>query len=105
VTRMRATPAEFQALMAWLEPVDPDRRGPIAQMMFEVVGDCPICEEPVRRCDARDLTDAGMAHPACTGRKLPPDPPPERYEEAKRKEERKLEALREEIAARKRGLS
>jgi hypothetical protein len=75
----------------------------------EVVAECPICGRPVRRSDPRDLAlvtdparlgDVALCHLACTGREIPPDPPPEGYEEAKRAEERKLEALRTAVAAR-----
>ena len=66
----------------------------------ERVAECPICGEPVRRNQSRVLTDAGLAHLPCTGRKIPPDPPPEGYEEGKRREERKLAALRADVARR-----
>jgi hypothetical protein len=66
----------------------------------EQVAECAICGEPVHPCDPRELTDAGLAHIDCTGKELPPDPPQEGYEDAKHKEERKLEALRADVARR-----
>jgi hypothetical protein len=80
-------------------------RPAVIRMLVEEVAECPICGRPVRRNDPRDLTDTGLAHLVCTGRKIPPDPPPEGYEEANRREERKLAGLRGEVASRVRGRS
>lgn len=55
----------------------------VERMLDEAVSVCPICGQAVRRRDPRDLTADGLAHLACTGREIPPDPPPEGYEEAK----------------------
>lgn len=55
--------------MAQLEPVSADRRPGIARMIFEGLGPCPVCDEPVRRCDRRVLIDVDddqlLAHLEC----------------------------------------
>jgi hypothetical protein len=64
-----AIPDEFEALMAQLEPVSAGRRPGIARMIFEALGPCPVCDEPVRRCDRRVLIDVDddqlLAHLEC----------------------------------------
>lgn len=64
-----ATPEEFEELMAQLDSLPPERRAPIARMVFEAVGVCPVCAEPVRRCDSRRLIDLDgeqrLAHIPC----------------------------------------
>jgi hypothetical protein len=76
----------------------------VERMLNEAGSVCPICGRPVRRRDRRVLTDGRLAHLACTGRPVDPDPPPEGYEEAKLTEVRKLAALRAEVAERKAAL-
>jgi hypothetical protein len=63
--RCPATPAEFERLMEQLESVPSDRRGAINRLVFEQVGACPRCEEPVRRCDGRRLVDDRLFHLGC----------------------------------------
>ena len=48
--RTAASRAEFDRLLEQLEPGPASRRPAIAQMV-EIVGLCPVCDEPVRRCD------------------------------------------------------
>ena len=82
--RTRASAEEFEALMAQLDPLREEmrtRRPPmteeqisarivgIARMFFAIVGLCPVCDEPVRACDSRRLTQAEgeqrLAHIPC----------------------------------------
>ncbi len=63
--RTAATPREVQDLLDQLASVPPDRRAPIIRMNFEIVGLCPVCDEPVRRCDCRRLVDGHLAHVRC----------------------------------------
>jgi hypothetical protein len=65
VNRYPATPAEFEALMEFLEPVNPERHAAIARMVFEEVAICPVCDRPVRRCDARRLHRDRLRHLGC----------------------------------------
>jgi hypothetical protein len=67
VNRYPATPAEFEALMQFLRPVDPERRPTIARMMFEDLGNCPARHEAVRRCDPRQLHCDRLRHLGCGG--------------------------------------
>jgi hypothetical protein len=81
-----ATPGEFEALMAQLEPLreqmrkrkDPEtgerllseqeitqKLVAIVRLDFEIVGLCPGCNEPIRRCDARRLVEDELAHVSC----------------------------------------
>jgi hypothetical protein len=63
-----ATPAEFETLMAFLDHpkhLDGKRQAAIARMVFEVVSHCPICDEGVRRCDARRLVGDHLIHLSC----------------------------------------
>ncbi len=59
-----ATPREVADLLAFLEPLLPERRAPVARMCFEQVGEC-VCGEPVRRCDARRLVGDRLCHLCC----------------------------------------
>ena len=80
----RASAQEFEALLAQLDPLREEMRGRrppmteeeisarivgIARMFFAIVGLCPACDEPVRRCDSRRLIDHDgeqrLAHTPC----------------------------------------
>jgi hypothetical protein len=100
MSRHLATPGEFEQFMAQLEPVPADRRSAIARMNFEQMAECPICGEPVRRRDRRDLIDGGLAHLLCTRREITPEPSGEQLQNAKRQERDKLEAMRAAAAGR-----
>lgn len=60
------TPGEVADLLVFLEPLPPERRAPIALMMFEAVAECE-CGEPVRRCDPRRLVGEHLRHLRCAG--------------------------------------
>ena len=64
-----AIPREFEELLAQLDSLPPDRQAAIARMVFEVVGICPVCDEPVRRCDSRRVVNVEdedwLAHIPC----------------------------------------
>jgi hypothetical protein len=70
-----ASVGEFEELMEQLDPLPPDRRAPIARLLFEVVAHCPRCGKGVRRCDARKLIEIDeefwLAHLGC-GRQTDP---------------------------------
>lgn len=53
--RTAATPAEFERLVGRLDRIDVERQAAIARLVFEVVANCPLCDEPIRRCDSRRL--------------------------------------------------
>jgi hypothetical protein len=82
--RTRASTQEFEDLLAQLDPLREEmrtRRPPmteeeisarvvgIARMVFAIVGICPACDEPVRRCDSRRLVqhdgEQRLAHIPC----------------------------------------
>jgi hypothetical protein len=63
--RRIATPGEISRWAAVLDVLDPERRDAVIAMLSEVVGDCPACDEPVRRCDARRLVGGRLAHVRC----------------------------------------
>lgn len=65
--RTAATPGEVAAVRAGLKPLRTDRQDAVIEMLFTVVGDCPVCEGPVRRCDPRVPSYEGLAHRRCTG--------------------------------------
>lgn len=60
------TPGEVADLMAFLEPLRPERRVGVARMMFEEVGEC-ACGGPVRRCDPRRIVGGRLCHLDCVG--------------------------------------
>jgi len=67
--RTLATPAEFEAVLSsldHLEHLDRKRKAAIARLVFEVVSDCPVCGEGVRRCDPRRLVDDRLFHLGCS---------------------------------------
>jgi hypothetical protein len=66
--RRRATPREIADWEEQLAPLQPDRRGAVVDLLAEVIGDCRICNEPIRRCDPRVLAGYGLSHLACIGR-------------------------------------
>jgi hypothetical protein len=57
-----ATQREFEELLAQLDSLPPDRQAAIARMVFELVGICPVCDEPVRRCDSRRAVEVDDEH-------------------------------------------
>jgi hypothetical protein len=80
----RASAKEFEALLSQLDPLREEmrRRQPpmteamisarivgIARMVFAIVGLCPVCDEPVRRCDSRRVIvhdgEQRLAHIPC----------------------------------------
>lgn len=83
--RTRATLAEFEALVVSLDPLaeqmrqrrhddgqpwtDDEIRSCLVELIrlnFEIVGLCPVCDEPIRRCDPRRLVaDEPLAHLVC----------------------------------------
>ena len=63
--RTSATPAEFERVMASLDPLDGERRAAVARLIFEVVGDCPYCNEEIRRTDPRRVVGGRLAHLIC----------------------------------------
>ena len=82
--KTRASAEEFEALLSQLDPLRDEmrrRRPPmseeeitarivgIARMNFAIVGLCPVCDEPVRRCDSRRLIkhdgEQRLAHIPC----------------------------------------
>lgn len=69
---MPSTPREREQLWAFLKPLDSwisrERRIAILRFLTETVAACPLCELPVRRCDARCLHGDGLAHLACARR-------------------------------------
>jgi hypothetical protein len=68
--RAAATPREAEELreqLDLLDYIDDERKTAITRMVFEVVVECPICEEPVRRCDSRRLVDERLMHLSCAG--------------------------------------
>ncbi len=112
----RGSVAAFEALLTQLEPLREQmrrRRPPlteeeitaklvaIARMQFRIVGLCAGCNEPICAGDPRILVDGRLAHRTCTGR----EPERELYgaelQEAKDREVRKVQAMREEAAARR----
>lgn len=63
-----ATPGEVAGWLRFLDPLPEHRRAPVIRMLSEVVSDCPVCEEPVRRCDRRALDiDEQLGHLQCIG--------------------------------------
>jgi hypothetical protein len=66
VPQLTATPAEADALAAWLAPVPQERHAAIAAMMFAEVSECPKCADAVRRCGPRILrADGRLWHLDC----------------------------------------
>jgi hypothetical protein len=64
--RRRALPGEVQHWLAQLEALPEARRGPVIAMLSEVVTDCPVCDEVVRRVDRRRLDVEGhLGHLGC----------------------------------------
>jgi hypothetical protein len=64
--RRFATPREIADWEEELASLAPERREAVVAMLSEVVGDCPHCEEPVRRCDGRRPIDGELYHLACS---------------------------------------
>lgn len=61
-----ATPGERTRMREFLKTLPAHRVDPVLSMIFEVVNSCPVCGEPVRRCDARYATRSrGTAHLGC----------------------------------------
>lgn len=65
--RRTATPGE---VARWEQDLSPhmarERVVAVIAMLADVVGDCPACGEPVRRCDRRRLSEnSRLAHLAC----------------------------------------
>jgi len=71
--RRVTTPGEVARWQADLAPLEADRRDAVVQMLCEVVADCPICDEPVRRCDPRRLVgdEERLAHLRCASDAAP----------------------------------
>ncbi len=65
--RHAATPGEVQRLHDYLAPLPEHRREPIVSFLTEIVGDCPDCEGPARRCDPRVLRAGRLCHLVCGG--------------------------------------
>jgi hypothetical protein len=68
--RHTATPGEIERWESELSTLPPDRSGSVIKMLTEVAGDCPGCEEAVRRCDPRTLVDGRLAHLDCARRPI-----------------------------------
>lgn len=73
MTQRVATPGELQRWAAEFAPLPQERADAVMRLVSEVVGVCPTCEEPVRRCDPRWLVGDQLAHLACAP-PLPPTP-------------------------------
>ena len=101
-----ALPEEFEELMELLDHVAPDRRGPIARMLFEKVAECPRCGEPIRRCEKRAVVETNeepeLLHLVCAGREPERELSGEELQEAKDAPVRRWEALRAEAAEQRR---
>jgi hypothetical protein len=65
--RRPCTPGEVVRWRHQLRTLDRERQEAVIRMLAEAVGDCPRCEEPVRRCDARRLIGEQLAHGRCVG--------------------------------------
>lgn len=65
--RRVATPGEIVRWEDELAALPEDRRRGVIGMLAEVVADCPVCDEPVRRCDRRILVGEHIAHLGCAG--------------------------------------
>lgn len=63
--RRVATPGEVADWMEFFEPLPKSRRVGVVAFITEVVADCFICEEPVRRCDPRRLHGERLVHLHC----------------------------------------
>ena len=72
--RRTATPAEVAGWHEQLEPHMPEERAVAAVgLLSEVVADCPVCEEPVRRCDPRRRVGEHLRHLRCAGELASPN--------------------------------
>ncbi len=69
--RRAATPGELRSWGELLAPCPLNRIGPIKRLLSEVVADCPVCEEPIRRCDARRIVEGQLQHLPCAPTPLP----------------------------------
>jgi hypothetical protein len=65
--RHTALPGEIAAWDQQLASLSEDRRASVVRMLAFVIGDCAICDGPVRRCDPRTLARDGFRHLRCTG--------------------------------------
>ncbi|MEK6326297.1 MAG: hypothetical protein AABM66_02075 [Actinomycetota bacterium] len=65
--RRAATPGEVARWRDQLRPLSPTRADSVIRMLSEVVVDCRICGEGVRRSDSRRLVDGRLVHVRCSG--------------------------------------
>jgi hypothetical protein len=66
--RCCATPGEVQRWHEQLAPHMPaDRVVAVIRLLADVVTDCPVCDEAVRRCDPRVLHGGELLHLRCAG--------------------------------------
>ena len=99
---------EFEELLAQLDSLPPGRHAAIARMCFKQVAECPVCGEPIRRCDKRTLIEIDgkrqLVHLslACAGREPERELSGEELQKAKDAPLKRLETLRAEAAGRRR---
>jgi hypothetical protein len=60
-----ALPGEITAWHRQLAPLPRDRRHAVIRWLSEVVVDCHLCGDPVRRVDSRGHIGGGLAHLRC----------------------------------------
>jgi len=61
----RALPGEVRDWRRDLAPLPEERVEPVIGLLSEIVGTCPACDAPIRRCDPRALDGTALVHLAC----------------------------------------